>query len=455
MLNESQEIRLFGLRYRTILLLLLGLAAAIILMMTVSVPTVPAPEAVAGAMEEMLGRFHNTWIRLLVLSTFLGIVLTAVLLTVFSYFSTRQRLSRIRTTARAILESLVGGVLTMDIEGNITIINRAASQILELPSQAPYPDLDSLSNRHPRLAQVIRQSLSENDYVQDDDVAFVNSAGAQLVLRTTVSAQLDETGRRVGLVVLVKDVSRMAAMEKELRRNDRLAAAGTLAAGVAHEIRNPLSAIELNLRLLKDDVRAAGLSSADIDEYFDVLSAETQRLNRITSSFLQLSRPESLEKARLPIQRPARRVLRLLESEAQSKRINFEVSMPQEELQVLGDETKLEQVCLNLLINSMQAMPDGGTIRVSASTMRVDDRCFVDLTVKDEGAGIPADIMPRLFDPYFTTRSDGTGLGLAVADRIVTDHGGSILASSDVGIGTTMTVRLSAASPATEREVGQ
>lgn len=455
MLNESQQIRLFGLRYRTILLLLSSLAAAIILMMAVTVPSVRTLGDGTGAMEEILGRFHNTWIRLLVLSSFLGLVLTAALLTVFSYFSTRQRLSRIRTTARAILESLVGGVLTVDIEGKITIINRAASQILELPTQAPYPDLEALSNRHPRLVQVIRQALHSNDYVQDDDVAFVNSSGSQLVLRTTVSAQVDETGRRVGLVVLVKDVSGMVAMEKELRRRDRLAAAGTLAAGVAHEIRNPLSAIELNLRLLKDDVRAAGIKAADIDEYFDVLFAETHRLNRITSNFLQLSRPESLQKSRLPIQRPARRILRLLESEAQSRKIAFDVSMPARELPVLGDETKLEQVCLNLLINSMQAMPDGGTIHISASTALVDDRRFIVLAIKDEGPGIPEDIMPRLFDPYFTTRPDGTGLGLAVAERIVTDHGGSILATSGPGIGTIMTVRLPEACPAIGQEGGQ
>jgi len=454
MLNESQEIRLFGLRYRTILLLLISLASVIMLMMAVTLPSVRDPGVYTGAMEEMLGRFHNSWIRLLILSVLLGVILTAVSLTVFSYFSTRQRLSRIRTTAKAILESLVGGVLTVDVEGRITIINRAASQILELPSQAPYPDLESLSRIHPRLALVIRHALSENQYVQDDDVSFMNSAGSQLILRTTVSAQLDETGSRVGLVVLVKDVSRIVAMERELRRKDRLATAGTLAAGVAHEIRNPLSAIELNLRLLRDDARAAGLASPDIDEYFDVLFAETQRLNRITSSFLQLSRPEALEKARLPLQRPARRVLRLLESEAQSKGISFEVSMPAEDLEVAGDETKLEQVCLNLLINSMQAMPDGGTIHVSASKASEDERCYVNLAIKDEGAGIPAEIMPRLFDPYFTTKPEGTGLGLAVADRIVTDHGGSIVAASDPGRGTTMTVRLPAAGPALDQEGG-
>jgi len=160
MLNESQ-LRLFGLCYRTILFLLLGLAAVIILMMAVTLPSVAAPGDDHGAMEEMLGRFQTTRIRLLVLSSILGIVLTAVLLTVFSYFSTRQRLSRIRTTAKAILESLVGGVLTMDTEGKITIINRAASQVLELPSQAPYPDLESLSERHPRLVQVIRRRCTQ------------------------------------------------------------------------------------------------------------------------------------------------------------------------------------------------------------------------------------------------------------------------------------------------------
>jgi signal transduction histidine kinase len=400
----------------------------------------------------MLSRFRHTWIRLLILSSFLGLVLAAAVLTVFSYFSTRQRLSRIQTTAKAILESLAGGVLTVDMAGKITIINRAASRILELPAQAPYPDLDSLGGRHPRLVEVIRQALTSDEYVQDDDMAFANSAGSQLVLRTTVSAQLDELGRKVGLVVLVKDVSAMVAMEKELRRKDRLAAAGNLAAGVAHEIRNPLSAIELNLQLLRDDVRAAGCAAGDIEEYFDVLFAETRRLNRITSHFLQLSRPEPLQKTRLPVQRPTRRVLRLLESEAQSKKIDFEVSLPGEDLEVLGDETKLEQVCLNLLINSMQAMPDGGTIRISAGAVRQQERCYIDLTVQDEGSGIPEDLMPRLFDPYFTTRPGGTGLGLAIAEKIVTDHGGSIVAASALGAGTRMTVRLPAAGAAREQE---
>jgi signal transduction histidine kinase len=289
---------------------------------------------------------------------------------------------------------------------------------------------------------VIHQALRENQYVQDDDVAFVNSRAEHLILRTTVSAQVDEHARRFGLVVLVKDISKIVALEHELRKRDRQVAAGTLAAGVAHEIRNPLSAIELNLRLLRDEVAPLLPGRPDTEEYFDVLFAETQRLNRITSSFLQLSRPEELIKLNVPIHAPVQRVLRLIESEAKAKNISFSLDLQANTAQVFGDATKLEQVCLNLLINSMQAMPNGGVIRLSSSLGRNEHAGFVDLVVKDQGVGVPPENIPRLFDPYFTTRTDGTGLGLAIADRIITNHGGTILVESVPGAGTSMTVRL-------------
>ncbi len=442
MLNETQEIRLFGLRYRTVLVFLMIVAFVIISLMALTLPSILTPGQSPAAVDDLLSRFHNSWIRLFVLSVLLGVILTASVLTVFSYFSTRQRLARIRTTSKAILESLVGGVLTIDMEGRITIINRAASRILELPSQSPYPDLEAMAQRHPRLAEVVRQALQSNEYVQDDDVAFVNSQGNRLTLRTTVSAQVDESGRRVGLVVLVKDVSEIIALERELRKRDRLATAGTLAAGVAHEIRNPLSAIELNLRLLRDEVAKSFAGDPDVEEYFDVLFAETRRLNRITSSFLQLSRPEPIAKVRVPIQEPVRQVLRLVESEAMGKGVSFTVELPTDGAEVLGDATKLEQVCLNLLINSMQAMPRGGVIRVFCTLTKSETGDCVDLVIADQGVGVPKENLQRLFDPYFTTRPDGTGLGLAIADRIVSDHGGTILVDSAPGEGTTMTVRL-------------
>ena len=239
MLSDQQDVRLFGLRYRTIFVGLTMIGSLIVALMILTLPSANLTGERPIAFDEVLNRIQSSWARLLVLSVILGMILTASILTVFSYFSTTRHLTRIRTTSKAILESLVGGVLTIDMGGRITIINRAASRILDLPAQSPYPDLDDLERKHRRLVELIRLALYESRYVQDDDVAFVNSRAERLTLRTTVSAQVDEHARTVGLVVLVKDVSKIVALEQELRKRDRQVAAGTLAAGVAHEIRNP------------------------------------------------------------------------------------------------------------------------------------------------------------------------------------------------------------------------
>jgi signal transduction histidine kinase len=427
MLRSQQEVRLFGQRYGAVFA---GLGVATSILIVLLILNFPRTQGILA----------------LIIFALLGITATAAAVTAYSYFATKEKLAKVQTTAKAILESLVGGVLTLDADGGVTIINRAACQILEIESATPHPDLDELPEKYRPLVSLIRQALDTRQYVQDQDSVFINSRNQQIVLRTSISEQVDETGERVGIVVLVKDVSNLVTMESQLRKRDRLAAAGTLAAGVAHEIRNPLSALELNLRLLRDEV--TGLCAADseaggdIEGYFEILSAETRRLNRITSNFLQLSRPEPLARVRVAIHQPVRQVARLVHREAQEKNISLVLDLASGDPEVLGDSTKLEQVCLNILINSMQAMPTGGVISVTSHIDRSDGRKFVNLAFADQGVGISPENLPRLFDPYFTTRSDGTGLGLAIADRIVTDHGGKILVESTVGTGTVMTVCL-------------
>src|ERR1019366_8263275 len=391
---------------------------------------------------DALKQVRTDWIRLLIIFALLGITASAAAVTVYSYFATKEKLAKVQRTAKAILESLVGGVLTLDTEGGVTIVNRAACQILEIGSEPPYPNLAKLSEKHRELVGLIRKALDARQYVQDEDSVFVNSRNELIVLRTSISEQVGETGQRVGIVVLVKDVSRLVAMESELRKRDRLAAAGTLAAGVAHEIRNPLSALELNLRLLRDDVMSLCTTGGDIEGYFEILFAETRRLNRITSNFLQLSRPEPLARVRVAFHQPVMQVARLLNREAQEKNISLVFDLASGDPEVLGDSIKLEQVCLNILINAMQAMPTGGVIHVASALNWSDGRKYISLAFADQGVGISPENLPRLFDPYFTTRSDGTGLGLAIADRIVTDHGGKILVESKFGIGTIVTIRL-------------
>jgi signal transduction histidine kinase len=440
MLRSRQEVRFFGQRYGTIFAGLV-IAASIVIVLLILYFPLPRTEGRISAVDA-LKRVRADWIRPLTFFVLLGITATAAAVTVYSHFATKEKLAKVQTTAKAILESLVGGVLTLDTEGGVTIINRAACQILEIGSDPPYPSLEELSKKHRALVALIRKALDACQYVQDEDSVFVNSRNDLIVLRTSISEQVDETGERVGIVVLVKDVSKLVAMENELRKRDRLAAAGTLAAGVAHEIRNPLSALELNLRLLRDEVTSLYTTGGDIEGYFEIVFAETRRLNRITSNFLQLSRPEPLARVRVAVHHPVMQVARLVNREAQEKHISLVLDLTSGDPEVLGDSTKLEQVCLNILINAMQAMPTGGVIHVASAIHWSDGRKFVNLAFADQGVGISPENLPRLFDPYFTTRSDGTGLGLAIADRIVTDHGGKILVESTVGVGTVMTVCL-------------
>ena len=436
MLRSQREVRLFGQQYWAIFTALAIVAVTLINLLIFNLPRTQGRIFAVDAFKEA----RTDWIRLFVIFAFLGITATAAAVTVYSYFATKEKLAQVQTTAKAILESMVGGVLTLDAGGGVTIINRAACQILEIGSEPPYPDLIELSDKHRALAVAIRKALDARQYVQDEDSVFLNSRNESIVLRTSISGQVDETGRRVGIVVLVKDVSNLVA--SELRKRDRLAAVGTLAAGVAHEIRNPLSALELNLRLLRDESASLGTASGDIEGYFEILFAETRRLNRITSNFLQLSRPEPLARVPVAVHQAVSQVARLVNREAQEKGISLILDLAGGDPQVLGNCTKIEQVCLNILINAMQAMPTGGVIHVGSGISSSDGCKFVDLSFADQGIGIPPENLPRLFDPYFTTRPDGTGLGLAIADRIVTDHGGKILVDSTPGMGTVVTVCL-------------
>lgn len=428
MLNTSKEVRLLGFRYITVFTALAVSGTLIGALLILAIAELPSLDA---------GRT-----QVMVLAAAVGAVFIAVLLAAHAHDLATRQLADVRTTSKAILESLAGGVLTLDVEGHITIINRAAAKILELPAQAPYPTLDDLARRHPAIADIIQRALSRQEYVHDADSSLTNSEGKSLTLRSTASAQVDENGQRVGLIVLVKDVSKMIALEQELRKRDRLAAAGSLAAGVAHEIRNPLSALELNLRLLRDEVAQLSNARPDINDYFEILFVETQRLNRITTSFLQLSRPDAVSRTRLHIKDPILRILRLLEPEAKEKRIEFRTVFADAETEILGEATKLEQVCLNIVINAMQAMPGGGEISIATRLRREEDANWAELSIADQGTGVLPENLDRLFDPYFTTRNDGTGLGLAIADRIVADHGGTITVESIPQKGTRLIVRL-------------
>jgi signal transduction histidine kinase len=256
-------------------------------------------------------------------------------------------------------------------------------------------------------------------------------------IRLTTSALADHERGRAGVVILLQDVTDLLVLEEQLRRGEKLSALHTLSAGVAHEIRNPLSAIDLNLHLLQEEIGADRINDEAVRRYSDIVNAEVRRIRGIVDNFLRFARPTSLVLDDVRLDGVARHIGELVRYEAQEHGVSILIEFPDDLPAVSGDETQLGQVFLNLMINAVQAMPQGGTLRVSGLTRSTDSGPLVEVAVRDTGTGINKADLTKVFEPFFSTKPEGNGLGLAIAYRIIEDHGGTIRVTSEPGAGTT------------------
>lgn len=233
-------------------------------------------------------------------------------------------------------------------------------------------------------------------------------------------------------------VMKLQERERDVRRAERLAAVGQLAAGVAHEIRNPLTSVILLIETTRSDPATGGLN----DEDLDLIEAELHRIERSLQTLIDYARPPKLHRSRVDLVAVARDALTIARGriELQSVQVQFDASSEPTNLD--ADRDQLRQVVLNLVLNALDVMPHGGTLGASVRPPGEDG--MIELTVTDTGPGVRSDILPRLFEPFATSKETGLGLGLVVSKRIVTEHGGTILASNPQNGGACFTVRLPA-----------
>jgi PAS domain S-box-containing protein len=382
------------------------------------------------------------WQELLkVVAILLALAAASILLftTFQNYRSITQTFEHVKSLMRNVLESIPTGVLTLDSRGFVTSLNSAAERLLGLrASMVVGRSVDEVLQPVSELGTWVRSGLAGHRLVQETDLALTVAGGRRMTLRVSASELRDESGRPDGLIVLIRDVTEVNRLELQLRRADKLAALGTLAAGVAHEVKNPLHALSLNLHLLADELGSPQPSQTELKTYLDVLRSEIQRIHRIVENFLRFSKPSIPEVKPLDLNGLVERVLSLVAFEAADHGVTIETEFDPDLDSVPGDEGQLAQVALNLVINALQAMPSGGAL--TATTRR--DAGWVELVVKDTGEGIPRELIPQIFDPYFTTRQGGVGLGLVIAHRIIEGHNGTIDVESKAGAGTLMIVRL-------------
>ncbi len=380
----------------------------------------------------------------------------------------RQSTSDLRDLAhlhQRTVESLMSGLLTTDSEGRVTSFNPEAERITGRKSAwVVGRDVEEIL---PGVREVAISGRSMPETHGRARMLFPQPDGSQLHLGVAGYILRDAEGEPSGHVVIFQDVTEVVAMEAELRRSERLAAVGELSASIAHEIRNPLAAISGSIQILRrtaqdgrDAPAAAGAGArgaqagAEAGRLMDIVLRETDRLNRLITDFLLYARPGPLQLDTVPLQECVDEMLEMLEASVPpGVRVAVDVGSG---LAVQADAAQLRQVLWNLAQNGCQAMPEGGRLGIradpvaeasqerSAGSRKAQEEgksAWVDVTVQDQGAGIPPDAMDHVFEPFFTTKQEGTGLGLATVHRIVQEHGGSIRVETG-SQGTSFRIRL-------------
>jgi PAS domain S-box-containing protein len=350
------------------------------------------------------------------------------------YHHTQQSLRQVKMHAHDILASMDRGVVTTDLEGVVTSINSAGIRLLGVDRECVGLPLRLLSSEDLPLLEVFAQVVGKQQPLRDRDVS-VNCNGRTVRLCIDGDVLRDMEGQALGCVIHLRDVTERMLMEERMRRMERFLGLASLASGLHHEIKNPLTALSIHVQLLEEylnNPRARGGEGTErpllddelnVEEIVGVLRTEVCRLNGVLESFRTFANLQHLTVRPTDGLEVVEKALRLIRPQAAEQGVAVSLLHPVQDLPpVLLDADKFEQVVLNLLLNALEAMPDGGALTVSVAVEEGDFR----VAVKDSGAGIPEEAQRHLFQPYFSTKGKGTGMGLALSEKLVSQHGGSI-----------------------------
>ncbi|RJP73372.1 MAG: PAS domain S-box protein [Candidatus Abyssobacteria bacterium SURF_17] len=346
-------------------------------------------------------------------------------------------LSEVKEYLNSILQSVTNGVIAINVKGEITAFNKAAERITGLDAES-----------------VIQRAFSEV-FATDFGASFQRRSGQMehgqrytsrdlkvkgrhpFPVRESNSFTRDGRGEITGAVKVFEDLSELRELEEQARRQDRLAALGQMAATVAHEIRNPLGGIEGFASLLARDFDADDPRSKLVTK----IQEGARSLNRVVTELLVFTRPMKLDFKTIELPMLVNETLGFLSSDIKAANIRLQKRLGKGELKVTGDAEQLKRVLLNIMLNAVQAMPNGGTLKVgcrqgslSPAARKMLGHCrngsWAEVSIRDSGPGIEESEIPRIFNPFYTTKEKGTGLGLSVAAKIVDAHRGQILASN-------------------------
>ncbi|MFH0845089.1 MAG: ATP-binding protein [Pseudomonadota bacterium] len=351
-----------------------------------------------------------------------------------AYRSARTSLTRIKAFSDNVVENMPIGLLAVDAEGMIASFNQTAESILRLSSN------DVLGRRSvdilPQEFSSLMEEAENHGRTLMREMECLLRDERKIPLDVSVSMLQGDNGIFLGHLLLFRDLTEIQELKKEVERSQRLASLGRLAAGVAHEIRNPLSSIKGFATYFRDRYK-------DIPEdqkTAEILIQEVDRLNRVITQLLEFARPMAIQKKSGSIESLIQHTLKMVEGQARSKDIKIDASFSSEIGEVPMDPDRMNQVFLNVYLNAIEAMEGGGVLSVALA--QEEDARRVKIVISDTGIGMKKKDLVHILDPYFTTKQSGTGLGLAIVHRIIEAHQGEIRVESEEGNGTRVIIYL-------------
>jgi two-component system sensor histidine kinase PilS (NtrC family) len=354
---------------------------------------------------------------------------------------------------RNIIQSLDSGLLAIDLSGNINFLNRTAERILN-QNEEKLKDT-SIYDLFPSINTMIEQAKRKesacfSDY-QRYETPLSDRDGRKIYLGFSISPLTDPEGSLIGHTLIFQDITKFKEMEEEMKRVDKMAAVGLLAAGMAHEIRNPLASLSGSIQILKGE-----LALDDHQKHLmEITLRESERLNALITDFLLFAQPPQTRKIPYPMRRILEETIDLfIHSPSFHNGIHIQRPSAHEEIHASVDPDQMKQVFWNLFINAAQAMSNGGEIHVrmgrgNASgvtdlplTSQLRGKEWAKISIIDSGNGMAQEEKEKIFEPFFTTKENGTGLGLSIVHKIIENHNGLIKVESEVGRGSAFTIYL-------------
>lgn len=340
---------------------------------------------------------------------------------------------RMKAYTDSVLRSISSGVISVDRRGNVvtanpeavSLLGRAEEDLVGFPLKRVFPEQSEM------VAAARRVLAGEQRRATMEMELTAGEATASLAVRVTPHVS---GGKPVGIVITLEDLTEVKNLTEQLIRADKLTGLGELVAGVAHEVRNPLGVIRASVQMMEQEVG----ESCQSMELTQVMVQEIDRLDALVNALLDFGRPSKSRFRQVDPARALEEVVLLTRQYARQQGVNVNLNSDGNLPEIWADEDRLKQVFINLVTNAIQAMPDGGSLKISATT----DGAFLKIAFDDSGIGIPDEALRRIFDPFYTTRPGGSGLGLSIVHRIIDAHRGYVNVESICGRGSVFTVGL-------------